>query len=66
MRGPDWLQRTIFLFEIARGLRARAVTWLRDTASNSGEGCIFIVCDGAIALGYAQLSKKVRHIHRRR
>ena len=66
MRSPDWLQRTNFLFEIARGLRARALTWLSDTASNPGEGCIVIVCDGAIALSDAQLSKKVRHMHRRR
>ena len=66
MRRPEWLQRGIFLFKIARGLRARALTWLSDTASNRSEGGIVIVGDGAIALGDAQLSKKVRHIHRRR
>jgi len=42
MRRPDWLQRTIFLFKIAQGLRARAITWLSDSASNPSEGCIVI------------------------
>jgi hypothetical protein len=58
MCSPDGLQRTIFLFKIVRGLRARAITWLSDSASNPSEGCIVIVCDGVIALGGAQLSKK--------
>ena len=66
MRTPDRLQRAIFLFDIGRGLRARAVTCLSDTASNCGEGCIIVINDGAIALGDAQPPKKVHHIHRHR